>query len=855
MLLPDQLNQPLETQAGIGPRVWPRLQRLGIKRLGDFLTHLPFRYEDFSNIKKIADLTAGEKTTITAKILNTGNKRTWKRKMNITEALLEDQTAPIRAVWFNQPYLTQTLKKGLWINISGKVSLDNMGLYFSNPVFEVLGSEVSERETLHTAGLVPIYPETEGLTSRWLRLKIKGLLDNLPPLADFLPPLIIKEFRLISLDQALRQVHFPKNPKESTEAKRRLSFQDIFLLQLYAHNERQKIKSKSAAALPIDLALIKRFIASLPFQLTNSQKLAAWQILKDLEQNSPMNRILIGEVGSGKTVVAAIAALNTASQGYQTAFLAPTEILAQQHFKTISRLFANQPIDVALLTSSQAELGHHQDHPPISKKELTKKIAEGQIHIVIGTHALIQKEVRFGKLGLVIVDEQHRFGVDQRAALLRDHIRDPNNPNISESPKQKPPEKIVEKELSYRLTGLFFQIQDRQGRFCREKQYADALAEKLAANNIRFQREVPIEIAGIRSNIIDFIVEDKIIIELKTKSFLDKNDYYQVARYLESANRELGLLVNFRQSHLKPKRILNPKVTSQNQFGTFGSRSGRSDRFIPHLLSLSATPIPRTLALTLYGDLDLSTLRELPQGRKKIITKIVAPANRERAYEFIEKQIKMGRQAFVICPLIEESQALIMNEVKAATKEYEKLSKEIFPHLKIGLLHGRMKSKDKEKVMKEFKDGELDVVVSTSVVEVGIDVPNASVMMIEGADRFGLSQLHQFRGRVGRAEHQSYCFLFTEAEGRTANSRLKALAENEDGFKLAERDLQLRGPGQFFGTAQSGLPDLAMASLKDTELIEEVQQAVGMFFEKAALDDYPLLKEKLANFTKEIHWE
>ncbi|MEK7500784.1 MAG: OB-fold nucleic acid binding domain-containing protein, partial [Patescibacteria group bacterium] len=307
------LNQPIESLPGLNPRILPKLHRLGIKRVQDLLMHLPFRYEDFSNIKKIADLAAGEKATITAKILNIGNKRTWKRHLNITEALLEDETAPIRAVWFNQPYLTQTLKKELWVNISGKVSLDNMGLYFSNPVFEVLGLEVSERETLHTAGLVPIYPETEGITSRWLRLKIKSLLDNLPPPADFLPPLIVKEFGLIPLNHALRQIHFPKNQTQAENAKKRMAFNDLFLLQLFTAQEKQKLKAQSALPLTIDLPLVKDFIGSLPFQLTNSQKLAAWQILQDLEKPSPMNRILIGKVGSGKTVVAAIAALNTAS--------------------------------------------------------------------------------------------------------------------------------------------------------------------------------------------------------------------------------------------------------------------------------------------------------------------------------------------------------------------------------------------------------------------------------------------------------------------------------------------------------------------------------------------------------------
>ena len=704
------LNSPIQTIPGIGEKVLEKLDRLKIKKVSDLLFHLPFRYEDFSNIKNIFDLEAEEKATVTARVLNIGNKRTWKRKIIITEALLEDASAPIRAVWFHQPYLLQTLKKGLWVNISGKVSADKMGLYFSNPVFEILGSGESEGppfagegrsfgETLHTAGLVAIYPETAGLTSRWLRLKIKGLLDNITNITDFLPSFITKEFGLlINLDQALRQIHFPKNLSEAAAAKKLLAFQDIFLLQLFVHNEKQKIKSKLASPISIDLSLVKKFIAALPFHLTDSQKIAAWQILKDLENTSPMNRILVGDVGSGKTVVAAIAAANAASQKYQTALLAPTEILAIQHFKTLSQILKNFPAEIALLTSAYAKLNGREN---ISKPNLIKKISTCEVAIVIGTHALIQKNIKFGNLALVVVDEQHRFGVDQRAALLK-----------------------------------------------------------------------------------------------------------------------------------------NPQHSA-----------------VPHLLSMSATPIPRTLALTLYGDLDLSILKELPKGRKKIITKIVAPVNRAKAYEFIENQIKRGRQAFVICPLIEVSEAAIMSEIKAAAAEYKKLSEKIFPHLKIGLLHGKLKPAEKEAVMKNFKDKKTDILVSTSVVEVGIDIPNASVMMIEGADRFGLSQLHQFRGRVGRADHQSFCFLFTESPAQATSHRLKMLVESEDGFKLAEQDLKIRGPGQFFGAEQSGLPDLAMESLKDTKLIEEVQQAVKLFLEKSKTENHPLLKQKLAEFKRDIHWE
>ena len=428
--------------------------------------------------------------------------------------------------------------------------------------------------------------------------------------------------------------------------------------------------------------------------MSDAQRKSAWEALKDLEKPRPMNRLLEGDVGSGKTIVAAIASLNVVKAGYQAAYLAPTEILANQHFRTFSNLLEKFGVKIGLVAG--------------------KKKLDEEVDILIGTHALLQDKIKFSKLALAIIDEQHRFGVEQRAKL------------------------------------------------CRQK------------------------------------------------------------------------------------------------------------NFIPHLLSMTATPIPRTLTLTIYGDLDLSVIDELPKGRKKIITKIIQPKDKTQPYNFIAEQVKEGRQVFVICPRIDppkspaesSSGQAIFDErkfswmdVKAVKQEYEKLSKDVFPDLRLNMLHGKMKSQEKEDVMKDFKEGKIDILVSTSVVEVGIDVPNASVMMIEGADRFGLSQLHQFRGRVGRAEHQSYCFLFAESSTQNTVARLKILVESEDGFRLAEKDLQLRGPGQFFGREQSGLPDLAMSSLKDTKLIEEVQRAVKMFFEKADIKNYPLLQNKLNEFKKEIHWE
>ncbi len=687
------LKIPTEKLPGVGEKMVEKLKRLGIKKAGDFITHFPHRYEDFSNVKKIKNLKANEKATVTGKIIGISSNKTWKKRMTITEAVIEDETGSIKAVWFNQPYLTQTLKRDTFVNLSGKVAIRKREIYLSNPAYELIGKTKTEKSTIHTGGLVPIYPETRGLTSRWLRFKIKSVLDRVDFFEEFLPEFLLKEFNLLSRDEALRKIHFPKNDKDIKEAKKRLGFEELFLLQLFTASEKEKIKSSPAPAIETDVPLIKDFIAQLSFDLTNSQRLATWQILKDIEKSSPMNRLLEGDVGSGKTVVGAIASLNVIQKGWQVAFIAPTEVLANQHFKTIQKVFENFHQEVGLLTSSQSRWMDHQD---ISKKELIEKIKRGEIKIVIGTHALIQKEVRFSKLGLVIVDEQHRFGIEQRAHLIK-----------------------------------------------------------------------------------------------------------------------------------------NQKV-------------------IPHLLSMTATPIPRTLALTVYGDLDLSLIKEMPKGRKKIITKVVAPKNRSKAYDFIRKEINKGRQAFVICPLVEESQKLNSRSVE---EEYQKLSKKVFPQLNVQMLHGRMKSKEKEEIMNNFKNREADVLISTAVVEVGVDIPNASVMMIEGSDRFGLSQLHQFRGRVGRSDHQSYCFLFTDSSSESVQSRLEALLKSEDGFSLAQKDLELRGPGEFLGSRQSGLPDLAMSSLKDIKLIEETQEAVKEFMNKTSLEEHPQLQKKLEEFQQEIHWE
>ncbi len=708
------LFSSIEQIPRIGPVYQKRLKKLGIKTLKDLLYHFPSRYQDLSKIIPISEVKLGETVTITGKILDTKSTRTWKKKMSIVEALVEDKSGAIKITWFNQPYLPNYLKRGLFFLFSGKVGLSKNHLYLSNPVYERIDElqNVDKKKLTHTGRLVPIYPETQGLSSRFFRYFIKKILIYMGrEISDSLPSETRKNQGLLEINKALWEIHFPQNEKLAEEAKRRFAFEEIFLIQTWALLERIRLKKEKSLKLEINLPLVQKFIKSLPYKLTDAQRKSTWQILKDLERPYPMNRLLEGDVGSGKTIVAAIAALNCVSQKGQVAIMAPTEILAKQHFKEISRLLQNLKFSIAFLTGKEDKISSKKlkgEVLEISRQKLLEKAGKGEIDILIGTHALIsssaknsyggqsKNKVIFKNLALAVVDEQHRFGVEQRARL--------------------------------------------------------------------------------------------------TKS-----------------------------------------------------------KTIPHLLSMTATPIPRTLALTIYSDLDLSLLDELPRGRKKIISKIVSPAERPRIFEFIREEAKEGRQTFVICPLIEESEKL---QVKAATKEYEKLSQKIFPDLKVGLLHGRMKPKEKEKIMKSFKSGKLDILVSTSVVEVGIDIPNATIMMVEGADRFGLAQLHQLRGRVGRSVFQSYCFLFTDSSSRKTHQRLKALIEAEDGFKLSEKDLEIRGPGDLSGKRQWGLPDLAMASLSDLTLIEATKkEAVAILEKDIQLKKHPLLQERIEKFKKGIHLE
>ncbi len=705
------LTTPIEEIPGIGNFYQKKLKRLGIRTVEDLISHFPHRYEDFSRIVPIAKVKLFETICVSGKIKDIENKKTPKRKMIVTEALVEDETGTIRVVWFNQPYLIRVLKKGDIISLGGKVMTGAEGLYFSNPSYEKISTK--EREfLLHTGRLVAVYPETEGLSSRWLRNIIFRVLKKLKGrIEDFIPEEIRKEYNLLEREKAFWQIHFPRSEKIAEQAKKRFSFEELFLLEAVVLRERIKLFTQSAFKISINLQLIKSFLKTLPFQLTGAQKKCLWQILKDMEKGRPMNRLLEGDVGSGKTIVAAVAALNVIKAGYQVALMAPTEILAKQHFKEISKLLMGFKVNIGLLTGKEDKFVSERlpnQVIEISREKLLLKAQKAEIDFLIGTHTLIQGKVKFGKLALVILDEQHRFGIEQRARLVK-----------------------------------------------------------------------------------------------------------------ASKNKEKN---------------------------------------IPHLLSMTATPIPRTLSLTIYGDLDLSLLDELPKGRKKVITKLVPPSERKKAYGFIRKEVEKGRQVFVICPRIEptkdEEKKNLLIEMKAVKEEYEKLSREIFPKFRVAMLHGKMTPKEKERIMADFKKGKIDILVSTSVVEVGIDVPKATVMIIEGAERFGLAQLHQFRGRVGRSELQAYCFLFTESSSRKTMRRLKALISAKSGFELAERDLEIRGPGDLLGKRQWGIASLSMEALKNLPLVETTREVVKKILkEDPLLENYPLLKEKLSSFKEDIHLE
>lgn len=700
------LDSPITSLKGVSTYFSSRLKNLGIFSVRDLIYHFPYRYEDFSHIVPIKELQAGKTCTIHAKVLKVSQRRVWKRKMTVTEARVEDESGKISLVWFNQSYIAKSLKEGSEMNFSGKVIARGEVLQLINPLSEAVHSG----ETRHTARIVPVYPETRGLTSKGIRFILQPVLNEIL-VPDIVPEQIREKEKLLEVNEALRNVHFPNTIGEGYNAKKRFAFEDLLLLALHIAEERARAKKEQSASIKVSVEEIKKILELIPFELTEAQKRTLWEVVKDMSESHPMHRLIQGGVGSGKTIVAALAMLFASERGYQSALMAPTEILARQHYRTLTSLFGEQGHGIGLLVSHEAKI-HYGGHleTEIKKDAFLREVKAGNIKMVIGTHAVIQKSVAFKNLVLAAVDEQHRFGVSQRANLLKKN--------------------------------------------------------------------------------------------LKTE-------------------------------------------------------------FSPHFLSMSATPIPRTLSLSVFGELDLSLVDELPKNRKPIHTRVVPTDERSAAYRGIRNQIKEGRQAFVVCPRIEPPEETVLSlndfqklEIKSVKDEYEKLSKKIFPDLKVSMLHGKLKAQEKEKIMRDFADGKTDVLVSTSVVEVGIDVPNATVMMIEDAERFGLAQLYQFRGRVGRGAHQSYCFLFTQKDDEKTRERLSYLERARNGFELAEFDLKTRGPGELFGISQSGIPDLAMKALQNPEMLKKAKfWCDELLKEDKTLKTYPLIREHMKEFAKEIHPE
>lgn len=693
-------STPVSDLTRVGQAMEKQLAILGIHTVGDLLHYFPFRYEDYRNVVPIQSVEAGSEITIKGKIELIANKRSPRKRTIITEAVVSDATGRARVVWFRQPFLTKTLAVGDTVYLSGKVTRDMFGLSLVSPAYEKVRTD---QAPTHTARVVPIYPLTAGITQKQLRFLMTQVMPLAEIVPDWLPPGIVARTGVVSYSRALRTIHFPEKPDDLAAAIRRLKFDELFILQLRAEMIRQSLKRTEAPSLHFYEQEVRDFVASLPFALTKDQKVSAWEIMQDMEKPEPMNRLLEGDVGSGKTVVAAMAGYLASLNGFQTVFMAPTEILANQHFASLQNIYKNVPVPLALLTANTAQI-HDEELPKAkaaARRQLTERLEAGEIAVIVGTHALLTDDVLFRRLGLVIIDEQHRFGVAQRKTI-------------------------------------------------REKS------------------------------------------------------------------------------------------------GT---------KYTPHFLSMTATPIPRSFALTLYGDLDLSIIREMPPGRKPIQTRLVEPKHREKAYAFIWDQIKMGRQVFVICPLIEEKNGVAnvtaSVEKKTVLKEYERLSKEIFPEMRVGFVHGKMPAKEKDAVMKQFAAGELDILVATSVIEVGVNIPNASVMLIEDAERFGLAELHQFRGRVGRSSHQSYCFLFTQSESQAARERLQYFEKTLDGFALAEYDLERRGPGEVYGTAQSGMMRFKLATMQDVDIIKTAREiARGI-----DVSQYPAMQERVEQWEQVVHLE
>ena len=724
-----QLVDKLKTHFRIDVAHEKALKRLGIETVGDLLYHLPARYEDITDVQSVGGLQKGQDAIVYGQLSGLKTRKAWKSKVPIAEGYIEDGSAKIKVMWFNQPYLAKMYSNGMYVKLAGKVAGTEAALYLSNPEVEPLDSLPIDRHDSifkDTEGyddtLYPVYRETKGITSKWIYHTVLKCFEKeiLTQVRDPIPSDILKKYNLPELKTALVWIHSPKKAEHAASARKRFAFEEVFYIQIKKAQERAAVSAASTYTFNTASEHATEFIERFPFPLTKAQDEAIKTILTDFSGNHAMSRLLEGDVGSGKTAVAATTAYAVATSrppeglgkklefgNLQVAYMAPTEILAKQHFESFIEYFKHLPIQIGLITGSGCQKFPSKTNPDkptnISKAQLLKWVANGEVPILIGTHALIYKSVEFKHLAYVIIDEQHRFGTNQR--------------------------------------------------------------KKLAKKGAR----------------------------------------------------------------------------------------------MPHLLSMTATPIPRTLALTIYGDLDISLLDEMPKGRKPVITKIVAPAQVDDMYDHVRSELKVGRQAYVICPRIDEpdpDKQMAVN-TKSVIAEAARLKKDIFKDSLIAPLHGKMTPKEKDDVMLRFNNHEIDVLVATSVVEVGVNVPNATNIIIEGAERFGLAQLHQLRGRVLRGTHQPYCFAVTESKSEKTRDRLKALATAKNGFELAEHDLTFRGSGELYGAKQSGLTDLGMEAIKNLKLVEAARtEARHLVATNPDLSrNFPLIHERVEKISEALHME
>jgi ATP-dependent DNA helicase RecG len=717
-----QLDSKIEEVTRITPTQKKALKKLGIEDVKDLMFHFPAKYTDQLERKNILDLEKGDKVEIFGKLGKLKISKAFRKKIPMATGELEDHTGKIKIVWFHQPYIAKMYRDGGLVRMEGKVSKGKTGTYITNPEMEKI-NEIPEgineplfkKEEVDTAIMFPTYPESRGITSRWFFHSIQKVLQNniLDELEDPIPEKILKKYSLPTLKTALVWIHRPKKKADSDAARKRFAFQEIFLIQIQKQKDRKSYEEQPSFKIKKSKKEVEKFIKTFPFKPTKAQEKSIDDILKDFKTEHAMSRLLEGDVGSGKTFVAAVtthSVITSQPEGQdfgslQTAYMAPTEILAKQLFESFIEYFKDSNIKIALITSSGCRKFpskvSSENWTNISRTQLLKWVENGEIPVLIGTHSLIQKTVKFKHLAYVIIDEQHRFGTKQRRKLVR------------------------------------------------------------------------------------------------------------------------------------------------------------KDKVLPHLLSMTATPIPRTLALTIYGDLDLTLLDEMPKGRKKIITEIVAPDERVRANEEIRDQLKKGRQVYVICPRInepdpEKERAL---RVKSVKEECKRLKDEVFQEYEVEMLHGKMKSNEKDKIMEDFQNKKIDILVSTSVIEVGVNVPNATTIVIEGAERFGLAQLHQLRGRVLRSTHQSYAYIFSDTENVKSIKRLEALKKADDGFKLAEYDLEFRGSGELGGRKQWGITDIGMEAIRNIKMVEAARNEAKKVIEKdPELKKYELIKD-LIEEREEIHFE